>query len=92
MGPEFDGGPATGQNLTRPYLTEGPSRTQNLTYYSPPVFLTTCSDDSKPYMILVALIKGCQNHIGFAMIRASSEECQAREPTEQLIPPMGWRS
>ena len=32
MGPEFDGGPATGQNLTRAYLTEGPSRARNLTY------------------------------------------------------------
>ena len=35
------------------------------------LFLTTCSDDSKPYMILVALIKGFQNHIGFAIIQAS---------------------
>ena len=41
------------------------------------LFLTTCSDDSKPYMILVALIKGFQNHIGFAIIRASGEEWQA---------------
>jgi len=63
------------------------------------LFLTTCRArmiaNHLRYMILVhvvALIKGCQNHIGFAMIRASSEECQAREPTEQLIPPMGWRS
>ena len=39
MKPEFDGGPATGQNLTVPYLTEGPSRTQNLTYY-PPLYCT----------------------------------------------------
>ena len=38
------------------------------------LFLTTCSDDTKPYMILVALIKGFQNHIGFAIIRASDEE------------------
>ena len=36
--------------------------------------LTTFSDDSKPYMILVALIKAFQNHIGFAIIRASGEE------------------
>ena len=42
------------------------------------LFLTTCSDDSKPYMILVALIKGFQNHIGFAIIRASGEECTGR--------------
>ena len=38
------------------------------------LFLTTRSDDSKPYMIRVALIKGFQNHIGFAIIRASDEE------------------
>ena len=38
-------------------------------------FLTTCLDIYKPYMILVALIKGfIQNHIGFAIIRASAEE------------------
>ena len=36
-------------------------------------FLTTCSGDSKPYMILVALIKGFQNHIGFAIIREIGE-------------------
>ena len=38
------------------------------------LFLTTCLDDSKPYMSIVALIKGFQNHIGFAIIRASGEE------------------
>ena len=38
------------------------------------LFLTSYSDDSKPYMILVALVKGFQNHIGFAIIRARSEE------------------
>ena len=39
------------------------------------LFLTTRLDDSKPYMIRVALIKGYQNHIGFAIIqRASCEE------------------
>ena len=38
MGSEFDGGPADGQNLTVPYLTEGPSRAQNLTYYPPLTF------------------------------------------------------
>ena len=32
------------------------------------LFLTTCSDDSKPYMILVALVKGFQNHMGLAII------------------------
>ena len=42
------------------------------------LFLTTSSDDTKPSMILVALIKGFQNHIGFAIIRASGEEWQAR--------------
>ena len=31
------------------------------------LFLTTCSDDSKPCKILVALVKGFQNHIGFAI-------------------------
>ena len=39
-----------------------------------PLFLTTCSDDSKPYMILKALDKSYKNHIGFAIIRASDEE------------------
>ena len=37
-------------------------------------FLTTCSDDSKPYMILKALDESYKNHIGFAIIRASGEE------------------
>ena len=32
------------------------------------LFLTTCSDDSKPYVSFVALIKGFPNHIGFAII------------------------
>ena len=32
------------------------------------LFLTTCSDDSKPYMILEVLVKGYQNHIGSAII------------------------
>ena len=40
MGPKFDGGPAVIQTLTVPYLTEGPSCAQNLTYYPP---LLTCS-------------------------------------------------
>ena len=43
------------------------------------LFLTTCSGDSKPYMILVALIKGFQNHMGFVIIRASGEEWLARD-------------
>ena len=34
--------------------------------------------DSKPYMIIVALIKGFHKHIAFAIIRASSEGWQAR--------------
>jgi hypothetical protein len=38
------------------------------------LFLTTCSDDSKPYMILKALDESYKNHIGFAIIRASDEE------------------
>ena len=38
------------------------------------LFLITCSDDSKPHMILVALIKGFRNYIGFAIIRSSGEE------------------
>ena len=37
------------------------------------LFLTHCLYDSKPYTILVALIKGFQNHIGFAIIQAESE-------------------
>ena len=37
-------------------------------------FLTTCSDDSKPYMILKGADKGYKNHVGFAIIRASGEE------------------
>ena len=37
-------------------------------------FLNTCSDDSKPYMILKALDESYKNHIGFAIIRASDEE------------------
>ena len=36
--------------------------------------LTTCSDDSKPYMILKGLDQSYTNHIGFAIIRASGEE------------------
>ena len=36
--------------------------------------LTTCSDDSKPYMILKALDESYKNHIEFAIIRASGEE------------------
>ena len=31
-------------------------------------FLTTCSDDSKPYMILKGLDESNKNHIGFASI------------------------
>ena len=33
-------------------------------------FLITCSDDSKPCMILKALDQSYKNHIGFAIIRA----------------------
>ena len=40
-------------------------------------FLTTCSDDSKPYMILKGLDESYKNHIGFAIIGASDEEWQA---------------
>ena len=32
-------------------------------------FLTTCSDDSKPYMILKALDESYKNHVGFVIIR-----------------------
>ena len=32
------------------------------------------SDGSKTYMVRVALVKGFQNHIGFATIRAHGEE------------------
>ena len=38
--------------------------------------LSTCSDDSKPYMILKALDESYKNHIGFAIIRAIGEEKQ----------------
>ena len=31
-------------------------------------FLTNCSDDSKPYMILKGLDESSKNHIGFASI------------------------
>ena len=37
-------------------------------------FLNTCSNDSKPYMILKALDDDAKNHIGFAIIRAIGEE------------------
>ena len=37
-------------------------------------FLITCSDDSKPCMILKALDQSYKNHIGFAIIRAIGEE------------------
>ena len=39
-------------------------------------FLNTCSDDSKPYMILKALDEDSdsKSHIGFAIIRAIGEE------------------
>ena len=48
------------------------------------LFLTTCSDRSKTYMILVALVKGFQNHIGFATIRASDEE-QSLPTSSQVL-------
>ena len=38
------------------------------------ITVTTCSDDSKPYMILKALDESYTNHIGFAIIRARGEE------------------
>ena len=37
-------------------------------------FLNTCSDDSKPYMILKALDEDSKNHIGFAIIQAIGEK------------------
>ena len=40
-------------------------------------FLITCSDDSKPYMILKALDESYKNHIGFAIIRVTGDKCQA---------------
>ena len=45
--------------------------------------LTTCSDDSKPYMILKALDESYKNHIGFAIIRASGEGLQP--PTSSRV-------
>ena len=47
------------------------------------LFLTTSSDDTKPCMILVALIKGFQNHMGFAIIRASGEELTGMGPSDR---------
>ena len=47
-------------------------------------FLATCSDDSKPYMILEGLDESYKNHVGFAIIRARDEEWQA--PTSQPCP------
>ena len=38
------------------------------------LFLTMCSDDSKPHMILKALDESYKNHIGFAIIPATGEE------------------
>ena len=38
------------------------------------LLLTTCSDDSKPYMILKALDESYKSHIGFAIIQARGEE------------------
>ena len=40
------------------------------------LFLTTCSNASKPYMILKALDKSYKNHIGFGTIQAIGEEQQ----------------
>ena len=77
------GGRGSGAHDARnvPTLTVNPFtlRTQhsstNMTGRRWPPFLTTCSDASKPYMILVALVKAFQNHIlEFTSIRASSEE------------------
>ena len=53
------GGPV-GVNPFRTRIQHG--RT-DMTGRRPLLFLTNCSDDSKPYMIRVALIKGFQNHI-----------------------------
>ena len=47
------------------------------------VFLTTCSDDSKPYMILKALDESYKNNTGFGIMRASGEE--QRLPTSSLV-------
>ena len=41
---------------------------------SPTLFLTTCLDDSKPYMILKALDESYKNHVRFAIIQASGGE------------------
>ena len=38
------------------------------------LFLTTCSDDSKPYMILKALDESYKNHIKFAITQAIGED------------------
>ena len=42
-------------------------------------FLSTCSDDSKPYMILKDLVESFSNHIEFAIIRAHGKNlCHAK--------------
>ena len=56
--------------------------------YHSTAFLPTCSEHSKPYMILVALIKGFQTHIGFAIIRATGQEWQARDFREGSTSPL----
>ena len=53
------------------------------------LFLTTSLDDTKPYMILAALIKGFQTHIGFAIIRASGEEWHAGNHQNSPVLPVG---
>ena len=42
-------------------------------------FLSTCSDDGKPYMILKDLVESLPNHIGFAIIQAHGKNlCHAK--------------
>ena len=57
------------------------------------LFFTTCSDDSKPYMILVALTKAFQNNVGFAIYRPSGAWCRgmagARPPRNRLYTAVG---
>ena len=40
-------------------------------------FLSTCSDDSKPYMILEVLVNTFLNDLGFAIFEATGQGWQA---------------
>ena len=66
--------PMSNVDLINPFSTRTQISCTHLAGRRQLLFLTNCSDDSKLYMICVALIKGFQNHIGFPIIRASCED------------------